>query len=294
MSHTNELRHHLVAFIDVLGQRNILREIRSLPTNAAEKERVGQALRETVGFIRVVRDSIRAYVKNFQVPTGIGLEGLDEASRKQFLEIRRSDIVVRGTSDTLVISVAIRPDNYFCNSVVGMFGALTGVSAMCLSVLAAGKVFRGGVDVGLGMDVEEGEIYGAALVRAYDLESRIASTPRVVVGTECLRFMDSLAGLPDSQPAARVAKDIGGLCRKLIVSDVDGVPIVDFVGEIIRIHAATPSPEIEEGLVKGYEFVVDEETRRRRDCDQSIHLKYLTLRKYLESRLPAWEIPLRT
>ena len=47
-----------------------------------------------------------------------------------------------------------------------------------------GRPLRGGIDVGLGLEITADEVYGPALERAHYLESRLADYPCVLVGDE--------------------------------------------------------------------------------------------------------------
>jgi hypothetical protein len=48
------LGHHLIAFLDVLGQRDRLRGLKK-PTNAQEEDEVKEVLRQTAGFVVELR-----------------------------------------------------------------------------------------------------------------------------------------------------------------------------------------------------------------------------------------------
>lgn len=51
---TYRLGYHLVAFLDVLGQRDKFRELKK-PSNAQEEGEVKEALRQTAGFVAELR-----------------------------------------------------------------------------------------------------------------------------------------------------------------------------------------------------------------------------------------------
>ena len=63
---------------------------------------------------------------------------------------------------------------------------------MFLVTLVWGHPARGGLDVGLGVEIAPGEVYGAALERAYQLESEVAQHPRLVIGKELVAYLDFL------------------------------------------------------------------------------------------------------
>jgi hypothetical protein len=60
-----ELGYHLVAFLDVLGQRDRFRELR-LPKNPEEAEAVGKVLRQTAGFVLDLRKAFDEQFQSFE------------------------------------------------------------------------------------------------------------------------------------------------------------------------------------------------------------------------------------
>jgi hypothetical protein len=59
------LGHHLVAFLDVLGQRESFRGLR-LPKNAEEEAQVKEVLRKTAGFVVSLREVFQTQFQVFE------------------------------------------------------------------------------------------------------------------------------------------------------------------------------------------------------------------------------------
>ncbi|HVB57987.1 MAG TPA: hypothetical protein VNE63_16380 [Candidatus Acidoferrales bacterium] len=59
------LGHHLVAFLDVLGQRERFRELR-LPKTAEEETQVKEVLRNTAGFVVSLRELFQTQFQVFE------------------------------------------------------------------------------------------------------------------------------------------------------------------------------------------------------------------------------------
>src|SRR5947209_11171441 len=97
--------------------------------------------------------------------------------------------------------------------------------------MAQGQVYRGGIDVGVGAEIEPGEIYGSALSRAVELESQVAQYPRIVIGDELMTYLIETTHLPGSDNTTRYIKGMAGKCLDLITADVDGRPILHYLGE---------------------------------------------------------------
>lgn len=93
------LGHHLVGFLDVLGQRERFRQL-EIPKTPEDYARVGQVLRETAGFVCGLRDTFRKNFKAFEAGISTGPLGMLGSMEPKFV----------GFSDSFVVSVALRND----------------------------------------------------------------------------------------------------------------------------------------------------------------------------------------
>jgi hypothetical protein len=78
---------------------------------------------------------------------------------------------------------------------------------------------RGGIDVGLGLEIFDGEYYGRALVEAYRLESNEAQYPRVLVGSGLTRYLDATEKAAPTFDArvAEIVLQAVRTCRELLL-----------------------------------------------------------------------------
>ena len=79
----------------------------------------------------------------------------------------------------------------------GVYAALTSAASTFLTMLAGRQAIRGGIDVGVAVELRDKELYGPALARAYELESKTANYPRVVLGEELIRYIQFQQVRPD-------------------------------------------------------------------------------------------------
>ena len=93
---------------------------------------------------------------------------------------------------------------------------------------------RGGIDLGLAMDIDEGEIYGPALARAYNLESGIAKYPRIVIGEGLTRYLQMVAGRQARTGEDKAHAEFASKSLGLLAVDVDGCTFLDWLGSDIR------------------------------------------------------------
>jgi hypothetical protein len=276
------LGHHLVAFLDVLGQREKFRHL-ELPKTAEDYARVEQVLSDTAGFVSGLRDTFRANFKAFQA--GISARPLHTQGFVQ------PNFV--GFSDSFIVSVALRNDRGDLVRIISVFSALSAAAIMMLTALASKHALRGGIDVGLATEISPGEIYGTALERAYVLESQRAQYPRIVIGTELSRYL-SVALVrfeTDASPTGKIATAIVQKIMKLISTDTDGERILDYLAPILAELLKAGEAKIM--IQPSYDFIVAEYQRLHSVGDEKLGQRYDLLRRYFESRLPQYELSCR-
>lgn len=277
------LGNHLVAWLDVLGQREAFRQLR-LPKTPEDHARVALVLRDTAGFVSELRDSFRKQFESFQAGLASGpLHRVQDLARPNFV----------GFSDSFVASVALRNDKGDLLPVIRVYSALFAASVIMLVSLCSKHALRGGMDVGLATEIAEGEIYGTALEHAYLLESKRAKYPRIVIGEELWGYLSAAnaeferRGTPDG----KALKAIVHKMMQFISIDTDGERILDYLGSGI---AELMKPGEAKTMVQpAYDFIVAEQQRLLSIGDATLSERYGLLRRYFESRLPNYELACR-
>jgi hypothetical protein len=278
------LGHYLVAFLDVLGQRERFRQL-ELPKTPEDRAKVEQVLKDTAGFVSDLRNSFRKQFEAFQAGVASGpLHHVQDSVRPDFV----------GFSDSFVASVPLRNDRGDLIPIVRVFSALFAASTLMLISLASKHALRGGIDVGLATEIAEGEIYGTALERAYLLECQRAKYPRILVGDELWRYLS--AALVEfgksTTPSAKAAKAIVQKMMQLVSRDTDGERIVDYLGPVLA-EIRKPG-EAKTMIQPAYDFIVTEQHRLLSIGDEKLGERYRLLRRYFESRLPQHGIACRS
>ena len=64
---SNEVGWYIVAFVDVLGQRNLLRQMRGLPdeTNQKQMQEFIDLLKKTAGVVKSLRDVFHSFFEGY-------------------------------------------------------------------------------------------------------------------------------------------------------------------------------------------------------------------------------------
>lgn len=225
--------YYAVAFVDVLSQKDKLREISGLPKNDEQRARFIYLLQETFGVIAEYR---RLFGKFFDAPQARApSEGPARTAGRgrEFERLMRTRVKKQLFSDSMIyyVSLTETPDRL---SITGVHTLLSACAATFLLGLAQRMVCRIGIDVGIASEYFCGEIYGPALYRAYHLESERAQFPRIVVGDGFCNYVASEMNWPgrsiDEQHKIMWARD----CADWIATDADGAQILDYAGEVTK------------------------------------------------------------
>ena len=272
------LGYHLVAFLDVLAQRDALEQLRKMPTTPEERVQTEEALRNTAGFVLDMRELFQSTFAEFE-------EGASSRMQVHTKQPVRPKLV--GFSDSFVMSVALREDRGALVRAVIVFSALSAASVVMLTSLASRHPLRGGIDVGLATEIGPEEIYGTALRNAYLLESQTAGYPRIVVGDELLEYLniELLRFGQQATPVANAITEIVQKIKQMIVRDKDGENILDYLGPVVANSFSEHAAQL---VQPAYDFVLAEQKRLISEGDKKKIDRYLLFREYFESRLTLW------
>ena len=168
---------------------------------------------------------------------------------------------------------------------LAIYSCLFSICGLFIWALAKERAFRGALEVGLGTEISEEEVYGPVNVRVSELE-KDAGYPRIIVGSGLLNHLDDLEKGCSDNLEGRHTKHCIQQCRSLITTDHTDTPILDPMGKGVKSVSGAVDPR----MVKlAYEFVVSQE-QFFGHSDKKLHRYYGHLRKYCESRLALWNL----
>ena len=139
--------------------------------------------------------------------------------------------------------------------------------------------------MGIATLLEGNEVYGPALARAYELETKAAEYPRFVVGDGLLRFLDGFTGQAPATIIGEAAKETAVRCRRMITQDTDGRQMLDFLSE--EMKAPTPF-EVYDLVARGLAFVQGEYERFQRSGNDKLASRDYRLLQYYLARKKIW------
>ncbi|MBU2009702.1 MAG: hypothetical protein KJ624_07710 [Chloroflexi bacterium] len=282
------LGYYFVAFIDIVGQRDRLKQLVSLPKNDAERKAVAGILSETSAYVKDLRGQFDTLFEMAAKPTGL-LDGLKPEQRAWAEQRKRTTLWRRGFSDSYFMTVPCWHEQSWGAHTLAIYGSLFSICGMFIWALAKRKPFRGAVEVGLGTEIAKEEVYGPVNVRVFELEKN-AGCPRIIIGKGLLDHLDDLEKRCSDSLEGRHTKHSIQDCRNLVTTDYTDTLILDPMGEGVKAVPGAVAPEMVE---RAYRFVVSEEQsfgKSGKEPDEKLHRYYGDLRKYCESRLGLWNL----
>jgi hypothetical protein len=282
-----QIQYFATAFIDLLGQRGKLRRITALPDGPDDpkKAEIADLIVGTIGVVRDLRNAYTEFMDGFSEVSD-QVKSLASPLREQIIEARKFDVRIVGLGDAVALSVGLKSSNNFVQPTNGLLAILMGTCGITLLSLAAGRPLRGGVDVGVGGLIEENEVYGASMLRAVELESKKAISPRIALGGELNKYLKAMVDMPIRNKADEIANAYGREASKLLFVDLDGQLCLDFMGPFVKSQLGQSIDSDE--IVKIVDWTNGELDLVRGRGDQKLIPRYEALKAYVDSRSAHW------
>ena len=280
---------YLVVFIDILGQRESLRNITFLPGNDQEKERFYKHLKETLGKVLKLRKLFDTFFNGImsRIPN---TDLVPPEHRQAFLASQETVLHSYGISDSIIISVPLsnEKENENCTPMNGVYAALVATACLGLSTFAHQIIWRAGLDVGICTKIRDNEIYGPALERASYLESQLAEYPRFVIGDVLINYLSSIQEQKCMTPLGQIAKNLANFCREMIIQDTDGRYMLDFLGEKSKEMFVKAGIGVE-NFTLARDFIFSEYEKYIKEDNHKLASRYYRLMKYFYFRRELWK-----
>lgn len=278
--------NYLVASVDVLGQKEAFRDLEVIPSIDEAKERFKKGHKETVVFLEAFRKGFGEYFDDYSEDS-VSIIKVPEEKKSKYDEIRKSiTIKYQFFSDSMLAAIPLQTEKYHSHAINSIYGILGACGGMLLFCLADKKAFRAGVDIGTATQLRDGDIYGPALARAYRLESEVAEYPRIVIGNEFKNYLLNLSHKTEQFPGQdeddkENCKNMADLCLKMMITDIDGVLILDYLGEEFWHRIFRKVEGSRDFFYKAYDFAKNEYEKKRAAGETKLALRYYQLYRYL-------------
>lgn len=282
------LAHYAVAFIDILGQRDILLRFGLLPNpnDPVIQEQFRDVVKNSYTVVKNLKKWCNDYINAFSAPSQSHESMIPDDKKQLYRKLRQVNLNIQRISDGLIIVTCLANDDnrVAMNDIYGLIGAC---GSMCLLSLASKHPIRGAIDIGWGVGIDD-DFYGGVLAKVIDLEKNIAQYPRIVVGDEVIKYLNSKNNPQQSNPITHFNKSLASTCCDLLAYDDDGYPIVDYLGKEFKDAISTSiSSDI---IPKAYDFIKEQSATHKKNKNTKLAFRYSLLRNYFESRMPIWGI----
>jgi hypothetical protein len=124
-------------------------------------------------------------------------------------------------------------------------------------------------------------LYGPVISNAYELESKVAQYPRIVVGQRVVDFLEARLADTSDDPFTRANHVWAGLCRGMLFKDVDGCWIVHYLGEAFQFSVTHTNHRFYHDKARA--FVVDQLDTHRKAKNDKLASRYGQLLNYFDA-----------
>jgi len=275
-----------------LGQKEAFKNIENLPL-ADNHPKLVETHKQTALFINNFRAGFKNFFNAYTAEREPSVK-IEPAKMEQFKAMQKSNLNLQSFSDCIQAYTCLHTTDYHACAINGIFGMFISCGGMLLLSLSLGKPFRAGIEVDWGTVLENGEVYGPVMYKAYELENKIAEYPRIVIGPEILNYLGNLKnGIPQFSGQEQIdieyCKNLANKCSKMVIRDIDGVLILDYLSkEFIDsiIHGSKDDVDYKDMFNKALQFVESEYKKRKQMNDRKLALRYYMLLNYLKVNNP--------
>lgn len=279
--------YYLVAFLDVLGQKEIFAKLSKIRAIEEIDDGIKKDISENLYYLEQLRKNLEKYFNDYTSEEASSIL-VGESFKEKFDQMRRAEIYFQYFSDSLIAFVPLEFKSFYSVMVNGVYGVLGACGLAVLGSLAVEHAVRGGIEICWGTRLRSGEIYGPALNKAYLLENVEAKYPRIVVGEGVWNYLNSLSNNVQQHPAqvqidVDACKGMADRCLNLISRDKDDLLIVDYLGKgFLELNKNSQEYYCLYDLSK--KFIRCSLTSWQQEQDWNIVSKYQYLNDYFENR----------
>jgi len=281
-----QFEYYIVCVLDLLNQQEKLKGWSKLPSATSPDPNFIKAVKETVGTVNWFR---QAFVDFFHQADQVNLSpqqlsNLSEQGLEQFRRYRECALKTLHFSDTFVFYAPLR-NSHGDYSLSALYRIITACSMAMLVALAAKVPVRGGIAIGTGTVLDDGDFYGPALARAHHLESKEARYPRILVDEEVLQILGNR--FSSDNITDKISHALARECEFFICRGSDQKWMVDFLGKAARKMAQGGIVKME--VVESVAAFVQREYDSFKDVgNEKLQSRYKLLLDYVTERLPIW------
>jgi hypothetical protein len=172
MNENLKYEKRIIAFIDILGFRELIKDSEK---NPATLEKIYEIIN---------------YFKNWEKPESWNLKTIEIEEDAQNKGLANFDLSNKSTctcfSDSIVVSIKISDGDV--NALLS--NLIANISYIGSYIIQKGILFRGAITIGNIIHQDNGIILGQGFIDAYNLESKLATFPRIVVSDKLIKELN--------------------------------------------------------------------------------------------------------
>lgn len=283
-------QNYLVIYLDHLGQGERLRKITGIPTTDEKRQIFIENITESFGRVRYIRDNFRTYFELWK-SSKYDIDAVSiEHQSTLLMALKNPKLILYGLSNAVVIAVPLmsNDESESCTAMNGVRSALLAVCQLALLAFSSKIPIRAGIDIGIAAEFSPNEIYGSALLSAYDIESKLAEYPRFLIGKELINYLFWVENKRYDAQLGSIAQAGAKFCQRLIIQDTDGRFMLDFLGNVIKEVSGDSLHK--EDFISALEFVTSQYEKYLKEDNELLASRYYRLLRYFNSRKSIWEV----
>lgn len=172
MNENLKYEKRIIAFIDILGFRELIKDSEK---NPATLEKIYEIIN---------------YFKNWEKPESWNLKTIEIEEDAQKKGLANFDLSNKSTctcfSDSIIVSIKISDGDI--NAILSTL--IANISYIGSYIIQKGILFRGAMTIGNIIHQDNGIILGQGFIDAYNLESKLATFPRIVVSDKLIKELN--------------------------------------------------------------------------------------------------------
>jgi hypothetical protein len=281
------IANYCVSFIDLLGQRLEYKDEGLVPEfkSAEEKEKfINNKLRNTIGRIITLQHASDSFVKAALENISPQREELQPDVKRLNDEMKEVRLKQQRWSDGLFYFISLMEGNVKC-PMVGVYTVLSNAGSLCFVFLAGKLPLRGSIDIAWAAELYEGELYGAAVAKAYELESQVAQYPRIVVGQRVIDYLIDNMNNPASDIYRKYNRNLAKICYDMLAQDSDGYHFVHYLGDVF--HKMVTKSLHKELYQNSMKFVLEQCKKWKDEQNTKLSFRYNHLLSYFLAHPPS-------
>lgn len=274
------ISNYCACFIDLLGQQDALKDEGLIPimNSDEDEEKFINKVKTSVGAI----ERLQQQAKIFITPPSPNISKREELSgneKTHYDEMGQGKTKQQRWSDGLVFYTSLNENKCPMNSIFEIFSI---AGSLCFTGLSGKQPLRGSIEIAWGAELHENELYGAVVAKSYELESKVAQYPRIVIGQLAINYLTDIKEfkVSDNDKLGLYNKSLAKICLEMTTIDLDGHYILNYLGqEFTKRVSYSQSKDLYE---MAYDFINEQYKLHRKHKNSKLALRYTWLKGYYD------------